>query len=411
MNSTPIANRLHIGIFGKRNVGKSSFINALTGQYISIVSEIAGTTTDPVGKTMEISGIGPVYIYDTAGIDDEGDLGLKRVNKTLAIMKKINLAILVSTLAGFDDRDEELIGQLRADMVKVLVVFNKCDLESGNNGTPDILKRENIPSVVLSCLTGENIDFARTRIVELGSGIHVERDTIIGDIISHGDIVLLVVPIDLGAPRGRLILPQMQVIRDILDNDAVAVVVKEREIEQVLSSLKQKPRLVICDSQVVLKAAGDIPEDIPFTTFSIVFSRLKGELAEFVRGVTEIDRLEDGDTVLICEACTHHPLPDDIGRVKIPRWIRNYTGKDIHFEVNAGPLLNKNLSAYRLLIHCGGCMINRQEMLGRIADAKKSNVAITNYGLAISYVHGVLSRTLSSFPHELNLLWRDHDNA
>lgn len=397
MNSTPIANRLHIGIFGKRNVGKSSFINALTGQDISIVSDIAGTTTDPVGKTMEISGVGPVYIYDTAGIDDEGDLGLKRVDKTLAIMKRINLAILVSTLADFDDKDEELIGQLHAQKVKVLVVFNKCDLESGAGGLPDILKKENIPAVVLSCLTGENIDLARRKIVELGSGIHVERDTIIGDIISHGDLVLLVVPIDLGAPKGRLILPQVQIIRDVLDNDAAAFVVKEREIEQILSSLKQKPRLVICDSQVVLKIAGDIPEDIPFTTFSIVFSRLKGELAEFHRGVKEIDRLEDGDRVLICEACTHHPMPDDIGRVKIPRWIRNYTGKNIHFEVNAGALLDKDLSAYRLLIHCGGCMINRQEMLGRIGDARKNRVPITNYGMAISFVHGVLSRTLSPF--------------
>ncbi len=404
MNSTPVANRLHIGIFGKRNVGKSSLINALTGQSIAIVSDIAGTTTDPVGKTMEISGIGPVYIYDTAGIDDTGELGEKRVARTRQIIRKINLALVVTTFSDFDAADESLIQELVAEKREVIVCFNKSDIEKPDNEKLASLQKHNVPRAHVSCLTGENIEEAKKIIIERGSRIFVEKETIIGDIISHGDLVLLIVPIDLGAPKGRLILPQVQIIRDILDNDAVAITAKEREIQYVLRGLTKKPDLVICDSQVVLKVSGDIPPGVKFTTFSILFSRQKGDLAEFVRGVRQIDRLQDNDTVLIMEACTHHPMPDDIGRVKLPRWIRQFTGKNIIFETNAGPLLDKDLSRYRLIIGCGGCMINRQEMLARIDDARKVNVPITNYGIAISYVHGVLRRALSPFPYELSLL-------
>jgi [FeFe] hydrogenase H-cluster maturation GTPase HydF len=404
MNTTPVANRLHIGIFGKRNVGKSSFINVLTGQSVSIVSPVAGTTTDPVGKAMEISGIGPVYIYDTAGIDDTGDLGGMRVDRTKAIMGKINLAVVVSTAADFDREVMSLLDELEKRGAKALLVFNKIDLDPPNEGLIAELAAAGIPFVGLSCLTGENVGEARQRIIEIARTLEVERSTIVGDIVGHGEIVLLVVPIDLGAPKGRLILPQVQVIRDILDNDAAAVVVKEREIEYVLRGLKNPPGLVVCDSQVVLKVAGDLPDGSRLTTFSILFSRLKGDLARFVEGVKAIDTLRDGDKVLICEACTHHPLPDDIGRVKIPRWVQLYTGKDIAFDVHAGPIMDRDISDYRLIIQCGGCMINRKEMLGRIQSAQERRVPITNYGVAISYVHGVLKKALSPFPYEQSLL-------
>ena len=404
MNTTPVANRLHIGIFGKRNVGKSSFINALTGQSVSIVSPVAGTTTDPVGKAMEISGIGPAYIYDTAGIDDTGDLGGMRVERTKAIMVKINLAVVVSTSADFNEQDKALLDELKVRGAKPLLVFNKTDILPLDEGTAAGLKGDDIPFVAVSCLTGENIGKARDKMVEIARTIQAERSTIVGDIIGHGELVLLVVPIDLGAPKGRLILPQVQVIRDILDNDAVAMVVKEREIEYILSSLKTPPGLVVCDSQVVLKVTGDLPPGVKLTTFSILFSRLKGDLATFVEGVKAIDTLKDGDRVLICEACTHHPLPDDIGRVKIPRWVKLYTGKDIAFDVHAGPILDRPTSEYRLIIQCGGCMINRAEMLARIRDANEKNIPMTNYGVAISYVHGVLKKALSPFPYEQSLL-------
>ena len=404
MNTTPVANRLHIGIFGKRNAGKSSFINALTGQSVSIVSPVAGTTTDPVGKAMEIHGIGPVYIYDTAGIDDTGDLGEMRVDRTKAIMGKINLAVVVSTSADFDEADKALLNELKARGAKSLLVFNKIDLFTVDEGVAASLKVDNIPFTAVSCLTGENISQARNHIVEIAKTLQAERSTIVGDIIDHGELVLLVVPIDLGAPKGRLILPQVQVIRDILDNDAVAMVVKEREIEYILSSLKTPPELVICDSQVVLKVSGDLLPGTKLTTFSILFSRLKGDLAKFVTGVKAIDTLHDGDKVLICEACTHHPLPDDIGRVKIPRWVKIYTGKDITFDVHAGPILDREITDYKLIIQCGGCMINRAEMLGRIRDADQKSIPMTNYGVAISYVHGVLKKALSPFPYEQSLL-------
>jgi len=404
MNTTPVASRLHIGIFGKRNAGKSSFINALTGQSVSIVSPVAGTTTDPVGKAMEIHGIGPVYIYDTAGIDDAGDLGKMRVDRTKAIMAKINLAVVISTSADFDEADKALLDELKARGAKSLLVFNKIDLFPIDEGVAASLKVDMIPFIAVSCLTGENIGQARDRMVEIAKTLQAERSTIVGDIIDHGELVLLVVPIDLGAPKGRLILPQVQVIRDILDNDAVAMVVKEREIEYILSSLKTPPGLVICDSQVVLKVSGDLLPGTKLTTFSILFSRLKGDLAKFVTGVKAIDTLHDGDKVLICEACTHHPLPDDIGRVKIPRWVKIYTGKDITFDVHAGPILDREITDYKLIIQCGGCMINRAEMLGRIRDADQKSIPMTNYGVAISYVHGVLKKALSPFPYEQSLL-------
>lgn len=406
MNSTPIANRIHIGVFGRRNVGKSSFINALTGQSVSIVSPVAGTTTDPVGKAMEISGIGPVYIYDTAGIDDTGELGTMRVKKTLAVLGKVNVALLVTTAQGLDEDDRDLMRRLSGRGIVTIVVFNKADVERPGREVVDTLDRTGVRHVTVSSLTGEGIDRARQAIVDAASSLRPEPPTIVGDLIGHGDCVLLIVPIDLGAPRGRLILPQVQVIRDILDNDAVAVVAKEREIEYVMRGLARPPSLAVCDSQVVLKVSGDLPPDVRLTTFSILFSRLKGDLATFVEGVRAIEGLADGDRVLILEACTHHPLPDDIGRVKIPRWLRQYTGRDLSFDVHAGPVLDRDVSSYKLAVHCGGCMINRAEMLNRIGMLKDAGVPVTNYGVAISYVHGVLDRVLQPFPYERSLLAR-----
>lgn len=404
MDQTPQGNRLHIGIFGRRNAGKSSFINAVTGQDIAIVDATPGTTTDPVGKAMEIRGLGPVLIYDTAGIDDEGELGEKRVSRTRDIIRRINLAVVITTYQGYNLHDEELINELKARGKEVVVFFNKIDIEVIDEQKEKALKEKGITCFSLSCTSGKNIDKAREILIETGSKIAFENPTIIGDLINSGDIVVLVVPIDLGAPKGRLILPQVQVIRDILDNDAIPMVVKERELQFALTKLSTKPALVITDSQVVLKVAGDVPEDVRLSTFSTVFSRLKGDLAELVRGVKAIDTLKDGDKVLMLEACTHHSQADDIGRVKIPRWIRQYTGKDIIFEINAGPFVNKQVKDYKLAIACGGCMINKQEMMARIEECRNLGIPITNYGVAISYVQGVLKRVIAPFPETKGLL-------
>ncbi|PKL92737.1 MAG: [FeFe] hydrogenase H-cluster maturation GTPase HydF [Candidatus Goldiibacteriota bacterium HGW-Goldbacteria-1] len=396
MNRTPVANRLQIGIFGRRNAGKSSLINALTGQNTAIVDTTPGTTTDPVGKAMEIAGIGPVFIYDTAGIDDEGDLGLKRVARTKEVIHKINLAIVVTTFSTFDKLELDLIDELKKS-TDVIVVFNKIDVDVKDELKENTIKQKEISCVSLSCTTGKNIEELRKLLVQTGSKIHVENSTIIGDLVKQGDVVMLVVPIDLGAPKGRLILPQVQVIRDLLDNDTVTVTVKERELAHALSVLKNPPALVICDSQVILKVSGDVPDSVPLTTFSILFSRLKGDFKEFVNGTRHIDKLKDGDRVLIMEACTHHAQSDDIGRVKIPRWIRQYTGKNLEFDTVAGPYMDKDLSKYNLIISCGACMINRKEMLSRIDSSKTVSIPITNYGMAISFTQGVFERVVKPF--------------
>lgn len=397
MTDTPVANRLHIGIFGRRNAGKSSLINALTGQKTAIVDSTPGTTTDPVGKSMEIAGIGPVYIYDTAGIDDSGELGDKRVQRTKEVIHKINLAIVVTTPSVFDNLEESLVEELRKKTDAVIVVFNKSDIEPMLEEKEKALKTKGINYLYSSCTLMSGIDELRKVMIEESKKITVENPTIVGDIIKPGTYVVLVVPIDLGAPRGRLILPQVQVIRDILDNDAYPLVVKEKELSACLEGLKEKPSLVICDSQVVLKAAADTDPTIPLTTFSILFSRLKGDLKSFVDSVKAIDELEDGDKILLMEACTHHSTADDIGKVKIPRWIRQYTGKKIEFETNSGPYSGKDMSRYKLVISCGACMINRKEMLSRIESGKELKIPVTNYGIAISYVQGVLPRVVKVF--------------
>lgn len=404
MTHTPSANLLHIGIFGRRNAGKSSFINALTGQNLSIVSDTPGTTTDPVAKAVEIRGLGPVMLYDTAGMDDNGELGDKRVARSREVMKKVNFGVIVTTYSTCGKLEEDLITEFKNSGKTCVVLFNKIDIEQKDEEKEKAFKNNKINYFSLSSTAGQNIDKFRNIIVRLCSEIQAEDSTILGDLIGQGNVVVLVVPIDLGAPKGRLILPQVQVIRDVLDNDAIAVTVKERELQYTLKTLGQKPALVVCDSQVVLKAVGDVPDDIKLTTFSILFSRLKGDLAELVRGVKAVDNLKDGDRILIMEACTHHAQADDIGRVKIPRWLRQYTGKNLDFESNAGPYVSKDLSRYKLIIACGGCMINRQEMLSRMKDSAALNVPITNYGVLISYVQGVAKRVLEPFPEVQGIL-------
>jgi [FeFe] hydrogenase H-cluster maturation GTPase HydF len=404
MNETPSGNRLQIGIFGRRNAGKSSFINAITGQNIAIVSDTPGTTTDPVSKAVEIRGLGPVFIYDTAGLDDSGELGEKRVARSREVLKKVNFGVIITTYSTCGKLEEELINEFIRLGKQFIVLFNKIDVEAKDEEKEKSLKERQINVFSLSSTIGQNIDEARQKIVELCAKIIVENSTILGDLIGQGKMVVLVVPIDLGAPRGRLILPQVQVIRDILDNDAIAITVKERELQYTLKTLWQKPDLIVCDSQVVLKVVGDVAEGIKLTTFSILFSRLKGDLAELVRGVKAVDNLKDGDKVLIMEACTHHDQADDIGRVKIPRWLRQYTGKKLEFDTNAGPYVSLDLSKYNLIVACGGCMINRQEMLSRMKDSAALNIPMTNYGVLISYVQGVAKRALEPFPEVQGIL-------
>lgn len=393
LNETPRGSRLHIAVFGRRNAGKSSLINALTKQEISIVSDVPGTTTDPVFKSMEILPLGPVVLIDTAGIDDEGQLGSLRVEKTIAVMNKTDLAVLViDPEKGFGIFEQEIISKANENNIPVIIVLNKADKQTGfvNEDMPEL------PFVQVSALTGQGIDELKLLMIK-----HAPKDwnmpTIIGDLVSPGDTVVLVIPIDLAAPKGRLILPQVQTLRDILDNDCMAVVVKERELKAALSGMSVKPSLVITDSQAFLKVDADTPKDVRLTSFSILFARYKGDLKTFVEGAKAVENLKPGDKVLIAEACTHHRQEDDIGTVKIPRWLRQIVGGELEFEWSSGIELPGDLSRYKLIVHCGACMINRKEMLYRIETAKHAGVPIVNYGVMIAYVHGILNRTLEPF--------------
>jgi [FeFe] hydrogenase H-cluster maturation GTPase HydF len=401
--------RVHIGIFGKRNVGKSSLLNALTKQDISIVSPTAGTTTDPVEKSMELLPLGPVLFVDTAGIDDEGALGLQRVEKTKKIIDRIDLAIIVCDSHGMDFFEEKLIEEFKTRKTPFIFVVNKID----EYPSPEFLEledkspRSEIPpsptrgegvTLYTSALKNQGIDDLKQAIIKNVPEEFFADNAIAADLIRAGETAVLVVPIDLEAPKGRLILPQVQTIRDLLDNDSIAIVTKERELKQTLNNLKRPPALVITDSQAFLKVSADVPGNVKLTSFSILFARFKGELNEFVKGTLEIENLKSGDKVLICESCTHHAIGDDIGRVKIPRWITQYTGKKLEFEHYAGHDFPENLSDYALIIHCGACMTNRREILSRILKAKQANVAMTNYGLTIAYSLGIFERALEPFP-------------
>ncbi|MDR1533565.1 MAG: [FeFe] hydrogenase H-cluster maturation GTPase HydF [Planctomycetota bacterium] len=390
LNDTPSANRPHIGFFGRRNAGKSSLVNAVTGQDLAIVSEIAGTTTDPVYKSMELLPLGPVTIIDTPGVDDDaGELGRRRALRAGQALRRADAAVLVvdGAVGGTAD-DEELIRRFRAADIPFVVAWNKSD-RPGPEPDPGAL--------AVSALTGAGVEALKERLARL-----IVREEaklrIVGDLIGPGDFVLLVVPIDLAAPRGRLILPQQQTIRDILEADAAAVVVKEHELRETLAGLGRKPSLVITDSQVFAKVAADTPRDVRLTSFSILFARRRGFLDEAVAGARTLDRLIDGDRVLVAEGCTHHRQCDDIGTVKLPRWIRHYTGRKIEFAFTAGRDFPDDLSGYRLIVHCGGCMLNGREMAHRRRQALDGGTPLTNYGVLIAHTQGILERCLEVFP-------------
>lgn len=394
----------HIGIFGRRNNGKSSLINALAGQELSIVSDVAGTTTDPVKKSMEIEGIGPVILIDTAGIDDTGDLGKMRVQRSREILKIIDLAILVITSGEFGPTEEELITDFSKQGVPYFIVHNKSDLIP----LPDKLRtllQEKFPVPVLNFSTKVNPDISGIIAVlrRLIPETAYTAPSLLGDLISYGDVVLLITPIDIEAPEGRMILPQVQAIRDVLDHDGIAVVCKEREVDAFIRRMNPKPALVVTDSQVFLKADASVPAGIPLTSFSILLARQRGDFQNYLKGTPHISKLKDGDRILILESCTHHVSCDDIGRVKIPRWLGNFTGKNLEYEVVAG--LNKlprDIHDYAMVIQCGGCVITRKQIINRLKPAVDAGIPVTNYGMAIAWVHGIYQRAVAPFTGQDN---------
>lgn len=394
LNRTPSSERVHIALFGKRNVGKSSVINAITNQQLSIVSEYEGTTTDPVYKAMEILPMGPVVLIDTAGLDDEGSLGALRIQKTYQVLNKTDIAVLiVDSSKGMAELDLKLIARFKAKNLPFVVVFNKADL-----CTPAIPHDLKEHCIAVSAKSGTNIPELRQLIANQIPCSQPEVP-LVADLLEPSDLVVLVIPIDSAAPKGRLILPQQQTIRAILEAEAISVVTKENQLKETLADLGKKPKLVITDSQAFKQVAADTPPDILLTSFSILFARYKGNLELAVQGAKMLDTLEDNDYVLISEGCTHHRQCDDIGTVKLPRWIRSYTKKEINFAFTSGTEFSGDLSKYKLVIHCGGCMLNEREMKHRIAIATEQQVPITNYGTAIAYMNGILKRSVEAFPH------------
>ena len=402
MNETPSADRVHIGFFGKRNAGKSSIVNKVTGQELAVVSDVKGTTTDPVSKAMELLPLGPVVIIDTPGIDDEGHLGELRVRKAKQVLNRVDVAVLVvDATVGKTSVDEELIRIFKEKEIPYLVVYNKADLlktKDGNRLSSENKLNQNAEqSIYASAATGQNIYELKERIASLAVTDELKL-RLVGDLLEPSDFVILVVPIDKAAPKGRLILPQQQTIRDVLEAGAAAIVIKEDELSNTLENLGKKPKLVITDSQVFAKVSKETPEDIWLTSFSILFARFKGNLKAAAAGAAAIDRLKDGDKILISEGCTHHRQCDDIGTVKLPRWIRNYTGKELEFEYSSGRDFPEDVTKYSLIVHCGGCMLNEREMRYRQKCALDQEIPITNYGIAIAYMQGILKRCVEMFP-------------
>lgn len=400
MNQTPSSERVHIGFFGRRNAGKSSVLNAVTGQDLAVVSDVKGTTTDPVQKSMELLPLGPVVVIDTPGIDDEGELGALRVKKSYQVLNKSDAAVLVVDASlGLCEEDFAFIEHIQKKQIPYAVAFNKSDLAPSASLAKDLqyLKEHQIDFVSVSTADLSGIDTLKEKIATLAK----TEDTklrIVADLIHPSDFVVLVVPIDKAAPKGRLILPQQQTIRDILEADATAIVVKEYELRDTLAHLGKKPRLVITDSQVFAKVSADTPADIMLTSFSILFARYKGNLPALIKGVTALEQIEDGDKILVSEGCTHHRQCDDIGSVKLPRWIRQYTGKEPEFIFSSGTEFPADLSPYKMIVHCGGCMLNEREMKYRLACAKDQNIPMTNYGILIAYIQGILKRSVEPFP-------------
>ena len=390
MNATPSGNRTHIGIFGRRNAGKSSLINALTGQKLAIVSDIKGTTTDPVSKAMELLPLGPVVMIDTPGLDDEGELGAKRIEKAMQVLRKTDIALLVADAAeGLDAADHALIERIRAMQLPYLVVYNKCD-------EADCAVEDAQHSVCVSALTGRGIHALKERIAHLTPDGGEKK--LLGDLLSPGDVVVLVVPVDESAPKGRLILPQQQALRDVLDAHATAVVCQDTDLKRTLEGLGTKPRMVVTDSQAFASVSRDTPRDIPLTSFSILMARYKGYLDAALRAMPAVESLEDGDTVLIAEGCTHHRQCNDIGTVKIPRWLRAHSGKDIAIKTCSGTEFPDDLSGFKLVIHCGGCMLNEREVLYRMREAERQGVPFINYGLLIAHMQGIMARAIEVLP-------------
>jgi len=401
MDTTPKGNRLHIALLGRTNVGKSSFLNMVTGQDVAITSPIAGTTTDVVEKAMELLPLGPVL----AGLDDASELSPLRQKKTTKIFDRADVAILVTEADAWGNYEDEVLAEMDTRNIPVIVVINKIDLHRPSESFLRDLKEKTSRIVPVSSLDTERLnsflDALKQLLLDVAPDDFVQPPSLVGDLLPPGGLAVLVVPIDLQVPKGRLILPQVQTIRDALDNDAAVVIVKERELPSTLTLLNRPPDVVVCDSQAILKVSADVAQAIPLTTFSILFARQKGDLAMAAEGVAHIETLQSGDRVLIAEACSHHPLQEDIGWVKIPRWLKQYVGGDIRTDVSAGRDYPENLQDYKLIIHCGGCMLTRREMLGRMQHAREAHVPVTNYGLAISFTQGVALRTLSPFPSAL----------
>ncbi len=395
LNKVADSNRPHIAIVGRRNVGKSSLLNALLGQDLSIVSDVPGTTTDPVKKAFELLPYGPVVLVDTAGIDDEGELGQKRISKTIKILSQSDFALVVlDARERLGSKELELLAYLDKISINYIVAINKIEF-GVNPKLLDEIKELRITHFEVSCKEKVGIDELKRKLIRMLPA-EVEPP-LISDIVSQGDVVIMVVPIDLGAPKGRLILPQVQTIREALDEDTIVIVCKDKELRATLNNLKNYPDLVITDSQAIMRVAADVPEKIKLTTFSILMARHKGDLPTFVKGLRRVEELENGDKVLIAEACTHHTQADDIGTVKIPRWLRNHTRKDLQIDIAHGADYPENLSDYKLIVHCGGCMLTRRAMLTRINEAKLMDVPIVNYGVLISYLHGAIPRALIPF--------------
>ncbi|MCS6970782.1 MAG: [FeFe] hydrogenase H-cluster maturation GTPase HydF [Planctomycetota bacterium] len=405
MNRAPRGARLHIAVFGRRNAGKSSLLNALTGQQVAIVSPVPGTTTDPVEKAMELLPIGPVLLIDTAGIDDEGELGALRVAATRAVIDRTDIAIVAARADGWGEAEDALVAEFAARRVPAIAALTHADC------CPVRRRPQGIPCVVCSAPTRQGYDELRAALIASVPEGWLDPPAIVSDLLPPGGLCVLVVPIDKEAPKGRLILPQVQAIRDLLDGDQIAVVVKERELAGALARLGRAPDLVVTDSQAFLKVCADVPPGVPVTSFSILFARYKGDLDILVAGAAAIDGLRDGDRVLIAESCTHHAISDDIGRVKIPRWLTQYSGRALVFQHHSGHGFPPDLASYRLVIHCGACTTNRREVLSRIWRCREAGVPITNYGVAIAKTQGLLERVLAPFPSALETLRRAADAA
>jgi [FeFe] hydrogenase H-cluster maturation GTPase HydF len=408
LNETPRGMRLHIALFGRRNVGKSSLLNAITRQDVSIVSEQAGTTTDPVEKPMELLPLGPVLFIDTAGLDDVGALGELRARRTVQVFDRTDLGVIVTEAGEWGEFEEQILGELRGREIPAVAVFNKIDTLDGKPAVPAaaaaLLAEAKVRTVAVSALRREGILDVREALLQTAPEHFIENPAILADLVGPDGLAVLVVPVDKEAPRGRLILPQVQSIRDLLDADAMALVVKERELRTALARLNTPPKLVVTDSQAFLKVAADTPPDVPMTSFSILFARFKGDLTAQVEGALALENLRPGDRILIAESCSHHPIADDIGRVKIPRWLNQYVGGKLEVDTVQGHDFPEDVSRYAAVVHCGGCTANRRAMLTRILRCKQAGVPITNYGLAIAYSLGIFERALQPFPAALDIV-------